>query len=214
MPTQIPTNTQQNTSININNSSSNILDILKSKYKQKDEIYTTLELSEGSIISLIGNDVNHLNELTILVAAQNFSYYFKKNNNKGSVFISHDGSLEAIVFAKVFASALIEEKINAYFNYENQPLNNAMAIYTAQKSKINFSYIVTFSNHIQKNMHYISFFDKKGSLLSSQKSKEINALISETNFLSLKIPNNNVPSITEKNLSLRYFQEISKKTND
>ena len=214
MPTQIPTNTQQNTSININNSSSNILDILKSKYKQKDEIYTTLELSEGSIISLIGNDVNHLNELTIVVAAQNFSYYYKKNNNKGSVFISHDGSLEAIVFAKVFASALIEEKINAYFNYENQPLNNAMAIYTAQKSKVNFSYIVTFSNHIQKNMHYISFFDKKGSLLSSQKSKEINALISETNFLSLKIPNNNVPSITEKNLSLRYFQEISKKTND
>ena len=54
MSTQIPTNTQQNTSININNSSSNILDILKSKYKQKNEIYTTLELTEGSIISLIG----------------------------------------------------------------------------------------------------------------------------------------------------------------
>ena len=161
MSTQIPTNTQQNTSININNSSSNILDILKSKYKQKNEIYTTLELTEGSIISLIGNDINYLNELTILAAAQNFSYYLKKNNNKGSIFVSHDGSLEAIMFAKIFASALIEEKIQTYFNYENQPLNNAMAIYAAQKSKINFSYIVTFSNHIQKNMHYISFFDKK-----------------------------------------------------
>ena len=56
----MPTNTQQNTSININNSSSNILDILKSKYKQKNEIYTTLELTEGSIISLIGNDINYL----------------------------------------------------------------------------------------------------------------------------------------------------------
>lgn len=214
MSTQIPTNTQQNTSININNSSSNILDILKSKYKQKNEIYTTLELTEGSIISLIGNDINYLNELTILAAAQNFSYYLKKNNNKGSIFISHDGSLEAIMFAKIFASALIEEKIQTYFNYENQPLNNAMAIYAAQKSKINFSYIVTFSNHIQKNMHYISFFDKKGSLLNSQKSKEINALISETNFLNLKIPNNNVPTISEKNLSTKYFEEITKNTSD
>lgn len=213
MPSKISRNTQQNTSVNIN-SSSNILDILKSKYKQKKEVYTTLELVEGSIVSLIGNDVNYLNELTILAAAQNFSYYLKKNNNKGSIFVSHDGSLEAIMFAKVFASALIEEKIKAYFNYENQPLNNAMAVYTAQKSKINFSYIVTFSNHIQKNMHYISFFDKKGSLLNSQKSKEINALISETNFLNLKIPNNNVPTINETNLNERYYKEVSQNTTD
>ena len=41
MSTQIPTNTQQNTSININNSSSNILDILNliiDHYKDNSKI--------------------------------------------------------------------------------------------------------------------------------------------------------------------------------
>ncbi|MBD5423236.1 MAG: hypothetical protein HDR43_01945 [Mycoplasma sp.] len=205
--------TSQFNTANINNSQKNILDFLQFKDKLKSKDFTTLELVHGSILSLVGNNINLLNELTVVAAAQNFSLYLKRNKMNKKIFISHDGSLQGLIFSKVFASTLISEEMDAYFNHENKPLNNSMAVYAAKKSKINFGHIVTFSSHIQKNLHCISFFDKNGMLLSSSKSKEINALISETNFLNLEIPNKSVPTIEENDIEKNYLNELKSTTD-
>lgn len=197
------------------NSQHKILDFLQFKSKLKNNDFTTLELVNGTILSLVGDSIHQLNEFTIASIAQNFATYIKKQNNsfKENIFVSHDGSLDGLLFSKIFASILISEDVNAYFNYDNKPLNDSLAIYVAQKSEINFNYVVTFTNQIKKNFHSISFFHKNGLHLNSTQSKDINSLISETNFLNLEIPNINVPSIKENNLVEEYINEIKLNKN-
>lgn len=192
------------------NSEHNILDFLQFKSKLKKDDFTTLELVNGSILSLVGQNIHQLNEFTVASIAINFSLYINKNKEKHkneNVLITHDGSLDGLLFAKIFASVLLNEDINAYFNYDNKPLNNPLAIYTAQKSKIKFKYVVTFTNQIQKHFHCITFFHINGLHFDSLESKQINALISETNFLNLEIPNNNIPTIKEDRLIERYLKD-------
>lgn len=205
---------QYNTSQMLN-SQHKILDFLQFKSKLKNNDFTTLELVNGTILSLVGDSIHQLNEFTVASIAQNFAIYMKKQNNyfKENIFVSHDGSLDGLLFSKIFASILISENINAYFNYDNKPLNNSLAVYVAQKSKINFNYVVTFTNRIKKNFHSISFFHNNGLLLSSNESKEINSLISETNFLNLEIPNINVSSLKENNFVDEYLHEIKLNKN-
>lgn len=198
------------------NSEHKILDFLQFKSKLKKDDFTTLELINGSILSLVGQNIHQLNEFTVASIAINFSLYINKNkqdNKNENVLVTHDGSLDGLLFAKVFASVLINQEINAYFNYDNKPLNNSLAVYTAQKSKTKFKYVVTFTNQIQKHFHCITFFHVNGLHFNSLESKQINSLISETNFLNLEIPNNNIPTIKENNLVNQYLKDIKIKQN-
>ena len=151
-----------------------ILDVLLNlQNEKKTQFINTLELVDGSIQSTIGKGVNCFNEFTIASIAQNFAIYISKIQKKSKILVSHDGSLEAILFSKVFASVLISEGITALFNYENKPLNNSLSVLLANQENIDF--VVCFSNQIPKKYHIISFYDKDGFLFSSKVSKQINS---------------------------------------
>ncbi len=180
------------------NETSNFLDYFQidSDYLQKNKLNTTLEMIDGAIFSQVGKSLNLLNEFTVSAAAQNFVLFLQKNLYKKSIFVTHDGSFNGILFSKVFASVLNAEGVSVYFNYKNKPLNNAMSVFIAENSEVNFDFIVTFSDvYFKKTYHSISFLNKNGLLLDSEKSKKINALISETNFLNLTIPRRDIPTI-------------------
>ena len=202
MPTKITT---QYDNKNINDLA--ILDVLLNlQNEKKTQFINTLELVDGSIQSTIGKGVNCFNEFTVASIAQNFAIYINKIQTKRKVLVSHDGSLEAILFSKVFASVLISEGIVALFNYENKPLNNALSVLLANQENMDF--VVCFSNQIPKKHHIISFYDKDGFLFSSKVSKQINSLISETNFLNLSIPRKTIPTLPKNDLISLYSKQL------
>ena len=202
MPTKM---TSQYDNKNINDLA--ILDVLLSlQNEKKNQFINTLELVDGSIQSTIGKGVNCFNEFTVASIAQNFATYINKIQKKNKVLVSHDGSLEAILFSKVFASVLISEEIEALFNYENKPLNNALSVLLATQENIDF--VVCFSNQIPKKHHIISFYGKDGLLFSSRVSEQINSLISETNFLNLSIPKKTIPTLSKHNLFASYSEQL------
>lgn len=165
----------------------------------KENFVLSLEIINGTIEAKIGIGTSLLNEYTIVSIAQSYSIYLKKNNLK-NIFVSHDGTFYGILLSKVFASTLINEKINAYFSYDNMPLNDAISVWIANNSSIKFDGVVAFSQLLNKKNYKISLFNEKGLYLSSNISREINSYIENTNYLNLNIPKENVPFLKDNNI--------------
>lgn len=174
--------------------------------KQSNSI-SSLEIINGIVEAKRGDDVSLLNKYTIASIAQNYKIYLSSNNFK-NIFITHDGFFHSIFFAKIFASILIDEGINVYFNFNNQPLNNATSVYVANESKINFDQIINFSHLLSKEYYRICFLNNNGSLLNHSISNEINKNISQTNYLIVNLNDiNNVPTL-EKNYINKYIDDV------
>lgn len=167
----------------------------------------SLTIHNGIIKSKIGVGISLLNEYTVSSVAYNYSIFLHKQKIK-NILVTHDGSFHAILFSKVFASTLIDEKINAYFNFNNQAVNDASSLWIAQNSQIKFDAVVTFSRLYSNNNYVISFYKKDGLLLSYEESKEISNYIWNTSYLNIGISSTNVPQIEENlnNSYLNHFQ--------
>ncbi len=168
---------------------------------------SSLSVENGIINAFLGDKLNELNENSVYSLAQQFAKYLYKNK-LNNVLVVHDGNPYCILFSKIFASTMIDLKIKSYFNFENKGINNAIAIWLANNSNIKFSAVVSFASTLNKSEFKISLFNKNGSYINSIDYEDIN----NTNYLSLNIPDIQVPQI-EKNDINKYIETISSSDN-
>lgn len=181
------------------------------KNKNKKKYISSLEIINGTIKSIVNNNIDSLNIFTVTSISQSFSLFLNQLNKKCRIFVTHDGTLNGILFSKAFASTLITNEIEVYFNNENKALNNSLSIFVANNSNLEFDYIVNFSEQRKKNFYHISFFNNLGFLISDEESKMINDLISTTNFLNIKVPKCEVPTINDSNIIEKYENILKSK---
>lgn len=169
-----------------------------------------LVVEEGMVRALVGEKSTELNENSIFSLAQSYADFLTKNK-MNNILVSHDGSMFGRLFSKVFASTLIDSKIKSYFTQDNKSSNNAISVWMANNSEIDFNGIVTFSHSFNKKEYTINFFNKDGSRISPFASNNITSKNINTGYISVNIPNVEVPCLKNININ-EYIEEIS--TND
>lgn len=165
-----------------------------------------LELINGKIIGKIGVGTSLLNEFTISSLAWNFITCM--NNKKSKVFVVHDDDFYSILFAKIFAMVLVDNGIEAKFNFNNKSLNNATAVWIAKNSREKFDHVVSINSTLSKNIYELYFFDKNGQIFNNKQIEKFNNLQNNTNYLELKINKVEVDTI-ETDYSRKYIESIS-----